>query len=372
MISLDTLIDRSTSLLRPWKLAVALIALAGLAVAVLVLARSPEPELSPPDPTRMVRVGTVQLVDQAEILRLPGLLRARDQAELAFLHGGQLTERRVRRGQAVRAGDVLALLYHPGLSPGLAAAEARLAEVHTQLGQAERELVRITDLHQRSLVPTEELERAEARRDALRQAASQADAQRREASERLDIAQLRAPFAGTVTEVHVEPGEFVAAGQAVLSLAGNGGLEVELDLGPERAASLDPEHPARVLGLAYESRTNARLVEVGLARPGLPARVRLALDEPPANWRPGLGVQVELAFARAPALGVPLSAVIDPGSGQPRLFRIENDRAVLVLLNLGAIRNGLVLVDGPLAEGDAIVIAGHSQLLDGESVRVLR
>ncbi|MCC5864222.1 MAG: hypothetical protein JJU31_03780 [Wenzhouxiangella sp.] len=90
------------------------------------------------------------------------------------------------------------------------------------------------------------------------------------------------------------------------------------------------------------------------------------------HWQPGLGVQVEIAFDQAPALGVPLAAIIDPGSGRPRLFRVEQDRAILVPLVLGSMRGGLLLVDGPLAAGDSIIVAGHGQLLDGETVRVLR
>ncbi|TVR97525.1 MAG: efflux RND transporter periplasmic adaptor subunit [Wenzhouxiangellaceae bacterium] len=372
MPSFDSLTDRSTSLLILNKPLWALILLGGLAIALLVYARAPAPEWPQPDSARAVRIDTVTEVVEPERLRLAGLLRASEQAELAFLHAGQLSERRVKRGQSVLAGDSLALLYNPALSPGLAAAEARLAETNTQLAQAERDLSRTLDLHRRSLVPTEEKERAESRRDALRQAADQAEAQRREASELLDVAHLRAPFAGTVTEVHIEAGEFVAAGQTVLVLVGADGLEVEIDLGAERAARLNPSQPAQVIGPGLQGAVHARVIEIGQARAGRPARVRLALDEPPLHWQPGLGVQVEIAFDQAPALGVPLAAIIDPGSGRPRLFRVEQDRAILVPLVLGSMRGGLLLVDGPLAAGDSIIVAGHGQLLDGETVRVLR
>lgn len=366
--------DRPTSSLSSWRWPLiigSLLVGALIALALLIKAHNSEPVWPQPDAVRVVRVAVVSASSEPERLRLPGLLRATDQAELGFLHAGHLAERRVRRGQTVAAGEMLALLHNPVLSPGLSAAEARLAEVTTQLEQAERELVRITDLHRRKLVATEEFERIKARRDGYRQNVEQARAQQLEASEQLAEASLRAPFAGIITEIHVEPGEFVAVGQPVLALAGKGALEVALDLGPERAARLQAGQVAQVSGPLDLSPFQAQVIEVGLARPGRPARVRLALIEPPPNWLPGMGVQVELEFSGQHQLSVPLAAVLDPGAGSARIFRIEAQRAMLVPVALGPVRGGQVLIDGPVTPGDLVVIAGHGQLLHDERVRVL-
>ncbi len=349
-------------------LGLALLLTAGV---VAVLARSGEAELTAPETARFVRVAAATDEAGSEPLRLPGLLRATDTAELAFLHAGQLAERRVRRGEQVSAGQVLALLHNPALSPGLSAAEARLREVHTELEQVERERRRIEDLHERRLVPTEELERIHARRDALRQAVEQAEARRREASEQLAEASLRAPFAGTIVDLRVDAGEFVAAGQPILTLAGNGSLEVALEIGARRVRGLHPGQTALVRESDGSISAEASLVEIGLASPGRPAPLRLRIDEAPADWRPGLGVQVELNLAEPARLSVPLPAVVDPGSGQPRIFRVVDDRAFLVPVSLGPVRAGRVAVEGALAAGDMVVVAGQGQLLDGETVRVL-
>jgi RND family efflux transporter MFP subunit len=347
---------------------VALIMIIGL---TSLLAGNGQASLPEPTHTRLVRTASARLQDGSEFLRLPGVLQAADQANLAFLHAGQLAERQVKRGQQVAAGELLALLHNPSLSPGLAASEASLREAGTQLAQAERELRRIVDLHERALVSTEELERTEARRDALEDALDQAEARRREASEQLAEASLRAPFAGTIVDLHVETGEFIAAGQAVMTLVGNGALEIELDLGPARAARLEIDQLAKVLGPDGHDAHAARVSEIGLAGSGKPARVRLTVDQAPAHWRPGLGVQVELEFPALDRLSVPLAAVLDAGAGQPRLFRVENGRAILVPVELGRIQAGRVIVNGALTDGDTVIIAGHGQLLDDETVQVL-
>lgn len=366
--------DRPTSLLTRKLpiLAASLLTLtlAALAVSSMVVGKS-QASLPAPETARMVRTAPVLVDGGTESLRLPGVLRAGDQADLAFLHAGQVAELRVRPGQAVAAGELLALLYNPSLSPGLAASEARLQESATQLAQAEREYRRIVDLHSRGLVPTEELERLEARRDGYRQSVALAEAQRREASEQLNEATLRAPFAGTVVDTHAEAGEFIGAGQALLSLAGNGALEVELNLGPARAQQLEIGQQARVAALAAGDDYPARITEIGLGRPGQPARLRLRLDQAPAHCSSGLGVEVTLEHTGPTRLSVPLTAVIDAGAAQPHLYRVEGGRAIQVLLALGQVRGGQVTVDGALAAGDHVIVAGHGQLLDDEPVQVL-
>ena len=275
------------------------------------------------------------------------------------------------RGERVSAGQVLALLNNPGLSPALSAAEANLAELRAALQQAQREWQRLADLHQRGLVSTEELERAQTRREQLIQSEAQALARREEASEQLAEASLRAPFAGTVVDVWVETGEFVSAGQPVLALAGHGGLEVALEISPRRAHALRVGQTAQVLEADQAVVVTASLIELGMAGPGRPAPVRLRIEEAPVNWQPGMGVQVELTLAQTARLTIPLQAVVDPGSGQPRVFRIAQDRAERVEVVLGAVHAGRVAVAGDLNAGDQLVVAGQSQLLNGERVRVL-
>ncbi|MGY6555488.1 MAG: efflux RND transporter periplasmic adaptor subunit [Wenzhouxiangella sp.] len=350
----------------------ALILLPALIFAITALAdRSDQANHQTPEPARFVRVAPVQLDVIQQPLRLPGLLRATATAELAFLHAGHLVERRVRRGEQVSAGQVLALLHNPALSPALSASEARLREVQTELAQAERELQRVEDLHQRDLVSTEALERARARRSALAEASGQAEAQRREASEQLAEASLRAPFAGTVIDIHAETGEFVSAGQPILALAGNSSLEVALQVSAARAAALRLDQPVRVLQANNGASSEARVIEIGLASGGRAAPLRLALDAFPAHWQPGLGVTVELDFAQEPRLSVPLAAVIDPGGGQARVFVLRDLQVQRLPVQLGPVSAGRIVVTGELTAEDVVVVAGHGQLLDGETVRVL-
>ncbi|MFU8831998.1 MAG: efflux RND transporter periplasmic adaptor subunit [Wenzhouxiangella sp.] len=370
-------IDRSASLLARHRRLLAVgfgcfaLILAVAIVAFAVGARNGNTTLPPPDSARAVRVAPVQLDNGGQRLRLPGVTRAAERSELAFLHGGQLAERRVRRGQYVSAGQVLAILHNPALMPGLSAAEAGVREIEEQLGQVEREVRRLEDLHQRNLVPTEELERIVSRRNALKQALSRAEAERNEAREQLAEAQLRAPYAGTVVELFAEPGQFVSAGEPVISLAGHGALEVVVHLGAERASHLQPDQEVTIRSINGRQ-AGATIGEIGLAAPGRPASIVMVLDQPDEHWQPGQGVQVELVWPGQDTLTVPLAAIIDPAANNSRLFRIVGDRALMVPVKLGSLSGDRIAIEGPLTEGDLVVVAGQGQLLDDEPVRVLR
>lgn len=176
-----------------------------------------------------VRVAPVTGGQVEEIpLRFSGIVRAAQRATLTFQVSGTLKERPVELGQMVKPGDVLARLYNPALEPARDSAAARLEELRTQFDQAQREWERSSRLHQRGVVSEQALEQIAARRDALRASMATAEASLAEATRLLEESVLKAPFAGQVEALLVEPDEFVAAGQPVMRLSSPLGREVEV------------------------------------------------------------------------------------------------------------------------------------------------
>jgi hypothetical protein len=71
-------------------------------------------------------------------------------------------------------------------------------------------------------------------------------------------------------------------------------------------------------------------------------------------------------------LQVPVQAVIDPGSGKARLFKLVDNKAVKVPVKVVAVAGSSVVVQGDLEAGEAVVIAGQRALINGEQVEVLQ
>lgn len=349
---------------------IALAALGAVSLAACDAPRGPAPPPTDAEHITPVRVAEVGLSAPVRELRLPGVLRAAQRAEPAFMHPGHLAERFVARGDHVVAGQRLASLQNPSLGPAVASAEARVRELDERLIQLDADHARAQELHARGLASEELLDRTLAERNAARQARAQALAAVAQARDQLAEAVLRAPFDATVGDLLVEPGDYVQPGQPVLVLAGEDGLELEVQMPEGLARSLAPGSAVEIRAVGTGRRIQGRVREVGVARGGRPAPAVIALPAT-EGWEPGISVHAAITLAEDPGLTVPLGAVVDPGTGQTRLFRIVNDRAELVPVEVGRLVGERVVVRGELAAGERVVIAGHQQLLDGEAVRVL-
>lgn len=364
-------IDRPASLRPIRTVATTLLA---LLTALILAACEPAAEQTGAQPAseRPVRVAVARSNGVGERMRLPGALRATQRAELAFLNDGTLQQRRVRLGEQVAEGDELATLYNPALQPGFAAALADVREAGTRLEQLETDTRRQAALVDRNLVSEDDLEQTRTRRDAARASLEQAEARLDQARAQLDDAALRSPFDGRVARFHAEPGDFVRAGQPVITLTGES-LEVEILLRPATAARLAPDDSAEILLQENGARLGGRVREIGRGAPGAPVPVVVAIDPAEAGAaRPGAPVYAFLELPAQSAASVPLAAIIDPGTGYGRVFRVAEGRAEQVSVQLGRLAEGWVEVFGPLAAGDRVVVAGQSNLLDGEPVRIVR
>lgn len=369
----DPITDRPASLQSAARRLFSILALIGLIAGTAACSGEPDAQGQPPESGQAVRVAAIEDGKPPVRLRLPGVTRSVERADLAFLHSGLLAERLVQRGEPVSAGQALAILNNPALMPGVTGAEARVRELDEQFERLERETQRLTNLHERGLISTDELDRVRAQRNATRQARSQAQASLDEAREQLAEATIRAPFAGRVVALPVEPGQFVSPGQTILSISAPEQLEVAVDLSARQAQSIDVDQSVSVRRLAGGPQLSGRIREIGLPAPGRAATAVVELPETAwPDWSPGQAVHVELSWTNGERLTVPLDALIDTGDGLPHVFRLRDDRAELVSVIPGELDGGRVRVDGELDPGDEVVIAGHGQLLDGERVRVLR
>ncbi|KAA0693458.1 efflux RND transporter periplasmic adaptor subunit [Halopseudomonas laoshanensis] len=335
-------------------------------------------------PVRAVEVtGSVA----AEPLRFAGSVRARDRASLTFQVGGVLRSRQVEIGQQVQAGEVLAALYNPELVPARDAARARLNELKAQAEQARREQQRGEQLFERGVLSTQELEQQSARLAALDASVSSARAALKQSEQLSAESQLRAPFSGRVEALLVEPGEFVAPGQAVMRLASSNGLEVEVRVPAHLIGDLVVGQTLPVWSsltgssLTGSSLTGSqadgrqavgRLLELGqgASQAGVLYPMVVSLDS--TQFRSGDAVEVGIERKMGDALRVPLSAVMRSADGLAVFQVTEEGRVKRVAVSVSAMQGEqAILSNSPLKQGDQVVYAGLTRLADGDAVELL-
>ena len=334
---------------------------------------------------KRVRVAAVEAARDSRELRFSGTTRAARRARLAFSTGGRMVARPVEIGDRVRRGQLLAQLTDRELKNALASARASLAELAARRAQSERDHARARQLAAAKAATSEELERTAAAVDALEAAEAAAAARLQEAQRRVDETRLSAPFAGTVTDVHFEPGEYARAGTPVVTLSGDGEVEVEVEVPesvvPRIAVGDEVELRLPVLG---RDRVAGRVKSVGrtAAGPGqlFPIVASLAADAAGQDVGAGATAELVLRLTSDRALALPIEAVVNPGGRRPAVFRVAGTgagehRVEKVAVEVGTLLSGTggpakVIVRAELEAGDLVVTGGQRGLLDGETVEV--
>lgn len=304
-----------------------------------------------------------------------GEIRAREESPLSFRIGGKLVKRHADAGDHVRSGQVLAELDPDDQRLQAQAAQAQLAAAEAELKRASADRARFEALAKDRLVSRSAL-------DAQTAAWRAADEQARAARAQLDVArnqaaysQLRAPRDGVITGRLAEAGQVVAAGQAVFTLAGDGGREVAIALPEARIRDFAVGQPVMVeLWSAPGRRLPGRVREIAAAADPqartYAARVELDGD---AAQAVELGQSARVYVQRngeQAALSVPLSALQRGANGTSAVWVVDPATRMLksVPVKLGTLGDTRAPVLSGLDADDWVVAAGGHLLREGQEV----
>jgi len=312
--------------------------------------------------------------DVSPVPSLVGEVVAETTAAVGFQAAGRISERLVRRGERVEAGQPLARLDTRDLGARVDSARAALEQARADARLAGQELERIRALFEQRVASRQALDQAESRAEATRSRVTSAAAQLTEAENALDYAALVAPFDGVITGLVADVGEVVAAGQPILRLAADAGRLVEVAVPERRRAGLAEQAEARLEADGQDLEVTLDTIS-GAADPvtrSYAARYRLpepANDAPP--W--SLGQTATLAFAAGAARHqrVPVGAVF-AHEGQSRVFRLDDGRLSMAPVTLRRVDADYALIASDLPDGTLVVIAGVNRLHGGQAVRPRR
>lgn len=143
---------------------------------------------------------------------VPALLQWSQRVELALPVSGVVKEVGVEAGQRVRKGAPLVVLDNQAYQARVAESRAVLARHREEAAEAKRDLDRVQELYDRTIIATTELDQARLRHARAQALVEEADARLRVSSKNLEDTVLRAPFDGVVVARQAEPGQAVASG----------------------------------------------------------------------------------------------------------------------------------------------------------------
>ncbi|MFN0101837.1 MAG: efflux RND transporter periplasmic adaptor subunit [Bryobacteraceae bacterium] len=338
----------------------------------------------------------------AEIRRLlteriiPGTVTARSTTAVSARLPGHIREIRVREGDSVQAGQIIAIIDSRDAESAIKQAEAGRDEARAALPEVEASIAsaiaqtelatvtfrRMRDLRNSKSITEQEFDEAQAR---LRLAESQvlmAQARQRQTSERirqadeaLNRAQLQqtyatvtAPFSGVVLERKAEPGTFASPGMPVVILEKAGDYRLEV---PVEESLLKGLKPGRLVTVELDTVMELPIGEIlpSLNSQSRTATVRINLPARP-GLRAGMSGRLRLSGDERGAITVPAAAIRSNGQLQT-VFVIVDNRARATLVSIGDARDGRVEILSGLDGKEIVVAAPPATLADGAPLEVV-
>lgn len=324
---------------------------------------------------RPVSIFEVSNSAQQGVRIFPARIIAGDRTELAFKRPGQLEQLRVREGEQVSQGQLIAELNSND-------ARLRLRDRQATFDLAQAQFNRFATLSARNVIPRAELDVQRAARDS-------AQAALKLAREEVNDMQIRAPFAGIIASVNARNYQVIPAGQAIATLNSLDSLDVVFNIPENLFIVIDKNNaqyqpivqlnnlPGREFVARYKEHTTST------TSGSLTYQMTLSMPRPQdLPMLSGMSGSVKINLGNLPGTAqtsnviVPVEAVFNPDNtarNQPHVWVIkEHDGKLFVesrQVETGQLTaNGIQIVSG-LADGERIVAAGTRELRPNQEVR---
>lgn len=241
---------------------------------------------------------------------------------------------------------------------------ALLAQAKAEEALARQNLERVQTLAGTRAVSQQELDQR-----ASEVAAKAAFRQLQE--EKLEDMEIVAPFAGLVGPRLVSPGQYVNAGQELVTLVDSSKVKVTYRVPERELARLRVGQNVRLRVAAYPDRVFEGVMD--LISPVVdPAtrtvEIRAVAPNPDQLLKPGMFARVETVVEqKEAAIVIPESALV-PSLAGFEVYVVQEDKARLTPVEIGVRGRGTVEIRRGLVPGQQIVVMGTQRLVDGMRV----
>ena len=331
-----------------------------------------------------VRVALVQQQDVPRYINGIGAVLSLHSVVIRPQIEGILTDIRVKEGQTVNAGDLLATLDDRSIKASLDQARAQLGQNQAQLQVALVDLKRYQLLSVDNGVSRQTLDQQQALVNQLKASAQGDQATIAAAQVQLSYTQIQSPVSGRVGIRAVDAGNFlrVSDAQGLFSVTQIDPIAVEFSLPQQQLPLLHEllmaEQPARVkafIGNADNSATplgegRLSLIDNQVSATTGTIKAKAQFDNPTQSLWPGQLVNVEIQTGlQRDALVVP-PQVVQRGLDNYFVYRVSGDKVETVPVQLTFQDTELSIITG-VNPGDALVSDGQSRLKPGSRVEIL-
>ena len=292
-----------------------------------------------------------------------GELEAAQQVTLTAETEGRITKLLMESGSTVQADQPLVQLND-------ASEQAERQRLQAQLTQARQHYQRTRTLHRQGVATAEQLEQAQAALDM-------STGELRLVESQIAKKQIKAPFPGVLGVRHVHAGQYLHAGDSIVSLVNNDTVYVNFQIDEKSAAHLRVGQPLTVLSDAHpEQLFDANITAIDpLTNRSRNVTIQAQLTDSDATPRAGSSATIQVRIPQAGnSYWVPETAINYASYGNTlfTVYTTESGSTVAkrTSVDVGRRDQGLAEILQGLQPEDHVVVSGQIKLQDQAPIQV--
>jgi RND family efflux transporter MFP subunit len=305
---------------------------------------------------------------------ISGALAPRREAAIRAEIGGSVLQVYADKGQAVARGVLLARIDDTAVRDAYLSATSLVSSAENAAALARRNLERSQKLAEAGAISERDLEQA--RLNAMTAQSQLADAAARLSSAQKQLAntQVRAPFAGVVTDRPVNAGDVVTPGSALFTLMDPAaGMKFEAAVAAEQLSDLRVGAPVQFRVHGYAGRVFSGAIErINPAADPTTGQITVYVGIPNApGLVSGLYAEGRVGTQAKQALTAPLNAISMSGDTS-FVVRVKQGRVQRVPVRVGVRDEEMERVEviGAVAAGDTVLTGAAMSISPNSLVRV--
>ena len=307
-------------------------------------------------------------------IQLTGTLAPDNSATVKAQAPGTIVGLRIKQGERVRAGQVLATIQAAGIQSQAAGARAGVAAAQAAVALARRQMESARALYQAGAMSELDYRAAQAQYEAARGQLAAAQAGATGANEAAGRATVTAPISGVVSERLVEEGEAVNPGQSLLTIVDPNQLRLEASVPATQVSAVRVGAPVEFSVQGYPGRTFVGKIERinPVADPATrQVQIYATVPNSAGTLVAGLFAQGRIESESRNSLSLPATAVEQSGESAT-VLRVRQGKTERVPVQVG-IRDATaerVEIAGGIAAGDTVLAGAAAGTTPGTPVRV--
>jgi len=337
-----------------------------------------------PETVSGVAVIVAQGATVPDSLEAVGTVRAAQSTQIASQTMGNIVEIRAQEGDRVQGGQILAVIDDSQTraaveqsAAAVTAAQKEVSSAESEFALAESTLKRYQQLYEKKSISPQEIDEfkarsqaAEAHRDMARAGEAQASATLTQSRTSLANTQIRAPFAGVVTEKNADAGTFASPGTPLFTLEDTRSYRLEAmvdesDIRLVRVGEAVPVLLDSLGGAEFHGKVAQIVPAADPASRSFLVKIELPAD---ARLRSGLFGRAHFPRGTRSALLIPHAAIVERGQLRGIFVVDANQIVQLRYVTLGKVSGEQVEVLSGLQQGEKLIAAPGDRELGGKQI----